>query len=425
MAQEIINVGSVQDDGTGDIVRDAFVKCNNNFTEVYGIITNPLSKQVDVYTISDFPAESGGVITLDPETVYKCFANINFGATRIISASNSVITGAGSTAIVLTYTGNAAFITSVNNAVVISDLTILAQTAGGSVLAFSTVSLKIARISDCTIVCDRFADYSGTDWAARISDTSIFPFSTGAITCSGTCRSFNYDTAGVVATSGVFLDLGSCVFESGVLRTIIGEFPTGTTFISGLPNSGNVTATGRFYVEGCQIDLSGGGTDLSGVTPNDTRWNFRANTPIPDTRRDFLISFEGNVANVTTILAIGAYVKVNAGTLWIQGLAPTAFTTDNTGTVTYIGVEDLTIPVDATMSLEPVSGANKDLAVKIAQNGVVVGPALPRRTDSGNPGVVAFPWQLEVKNGDTLEVFVANLSDNTNILVGGGIFRGD
>lgn len=35
MAQQTINVGASVDDHTGDIVRDAMIKCNNNFNELY------------------------------------------------------------------------------------------------------------------------------------------------------------------------------------------------------------------------------------------------------------------------------------------------------------------------------------------------------------------------------------------------------
>ena len=38
MAQEIINVGAVPDDGNGDPLRTAFQKCNNNFDELYANI---------------------------------------------------------------------------------------------------------------------------------------------------------------------------------------------------------------------------------------------------------------------------------------------------------------------------------------------------------------------------------------------------
>jgi hypothetical protein len=35
MAQQTIGVGSAPNDGTGDPIRDAFIKCNDNFTELY------------------------------------------------------------------------------------------------------------------------------------------------------------------------------------------------------------------------------------------------------------------------------------------------------------------------------------------------------------------------------------------------------
>lgn len=40
MAQKIINVGTVANDGTGDTIRGAFTNVNANFTEVYGNVSN-------------------------------------------------------------------------------------------------------------------------------------------------------------------------------------------------------------------------------------------------------------------------------------------------------------------------------------------------------------------------------------------------
>lgn len=37
MSQQTINIGTVANDGTGDPIRDAFDKCNDNFTELYGM----------------------------------------------------------------------------------------------------------------------------------------------------------------------------------------------------------------------------------------------------------------------------------------------------------------------------------------------------------------------------------------------------
>lgn len=44
MAQELINIGVTADDGTGDTIRGAGIKINNNFTEVYGTPNFSLSQ---------------------------------------------------------------------------------------------------------------------------------------------------------------------------------------------------------------------------------------------------------------------------------------------------------------------------------------------------------------------------------------------
>lgn len=40
MAREIINNGTTAGDGTGEILFNAFEKCNNNFEELYSYATN-------------------------------------------------------------------------------------------------------------------------------------------------------------------------------------------------------------------------------------------------------------------------------------------------------------------------------------------------------------------------------------------------
>ena len=35
MAKQVINVGAIPNDGNGDKIRDAFIKSNDNFTELY------------------------------------------------------------------------------------------------------------------------------------------------------------------------------------------------------------------------------------------------------------------------------------------------------------------------------------------------------------------------------------------------------
>lgn len=45
MAQQTINIGTAANDGSGDPLRDAFDKCNDNFTELYNAVTALQSSQ--------------------------------------------------------------------------------------------------------------------------------------------------------------------------------------------------------------------------------------------------------------------------------------------------------------------------------------------------------------------------------------------
>ena len=43
MAQQTINVGATANDGTGDGIRTAYIKCNDNFNELYNTTITPTS----------------------------------------------------------------------------------------------------------------------------------------------------------------------------------------------------------------------------------------------------------------------------------------------------------------------------------------------------------------------------------------------
>lgn len=64
MAQQTIDIGAAPNDGTGDPIRDAFDKCNDNFTELYGSLAGLLDFQgaTDCSTNPNYPAASQGDI---------------------------------------------------------------------------------------------------------------------------------------------------------------------------------------------------------------------------------------------------------------------------------------------------------------------------------------------------------------------------
>jgi hypothetical protein len=70
MAQLVINVGSAPNDGLGDPIRTAYIKCNDNFNELYSRV------QVDTPTSpSGVVGDSAGMYAYDNTYFYVCIAD--------------------------------------------------------------------------------------------------------------------------------------------------------------------------------------------------------------------------------------------------------------------------------------------------------------------------------------------------------------
>ena len=70
MSQQIINIGSQPDNGNGDPLRTAFIKTNDNFTELYNQVqTNPPASS------SGQAGDVAGMIAYDTEYFYVCVAD--------------------------------------------------------------------------------------------------------------------------------------------------------------------------------------------------------------------------------------------------------------------------------------------------------------------------------------------------------------
>ena len=70
MAQQVIDVGLTPNDGQGDAIRTAYIKCNNNFGELFSRVqdTPPVAPGG---TIGD----TAGMIAYDTDYLYVCIAD--------------------------------------------------------------------------------------------------------------------------------------------------------------------------------------------------------------------------------------------------------------------------------------------------------------------------------------------------------------
>lgn len=70
MAQEVINVGTVPNDGTGDPIRIAYIKCNSNFGELYSRYQQNVPS-----TAVGTTGDKAGMYAADDTHFYYCFAD--------------------------------------------------------------------------------------------------------------------------------------------------------------------------------------------------------------------------------------------------------------------------------------------------------------------------------------------------------------
>lgn len=377
---------------------------------------------IEVYTLSDLPSPVADAITLESFTNYIFKDSLNFGTTRLIAQDGTGIHGTDAANTTLTYTGTGDFITAVNSGVSISQLLFLAS--GGRLLNWNGGSTQKGLIvRNVRAVAADYVRVDGTDYIAFFQNQTVLVSNSG-FDLHGTCESFRLDTAILnISGAGTVVALNSATFESLIIKGVLSNLVAGATWLSGLVASGNITSSGRGLVENSDINLDNGGTPLANITIDDAKYVFENNINIRDTRKDFLIHFENNLTP-TPINTTGVYEKVQ-GT-WLLDNKNDNFTADATGRVTYVGNEDLIIPIDFNVSMAQVTGNNQLMAAKFYVNGLPLTPAMQvSASSSTRPQALSVSWQYTFTTGDYLEIYITNLDSTSDILVNAAIMRGD
>lgn len=408
MAQQIINIGAVANDGTGDTWRDAMDKSNDNFTELYGL--TDVTKRVLVNELSDFPAASGGVITLAANTQYLLANDINVGTDRFVLSDGTAISGIESIVVTLTYTGSGDLFTMTDVTARVSNMRISAAT--GRLFNWSETTGKIFRSNDVSVVsCDKLGLFTGTTGVIRFTNFSPAAVTTDGCEFVGNFRSFLWEVSAATMTAGAMFNLGTATFDSFIAHTILATLNGTSNLISGAASSANINSGGQGL--GLVLLTSGTGTPLSGVTSNDARWSFDHNDDIATTNRGASGRVIGN-ATVTSIATASTPVKVDFGTSWVAG-DQNQWSSDNTGTHTYSGPDE-GFHVTGSISGTNAAGNGKVFRWYIAKNGTVDLNSVTEGTyDSTRSESVAITAVIEMSSGDFIEIYVENITDTTNI----------
>jgi hypothetical protein len=288
MSQQVINVGTAPNDGTGDPLRTAYIKTNDNFGELYSRVqTSPPA------TLTGSAGDTAGMYAYDQNYFYYCYANFD-GSTQIWNQ--------------ISQTGNVSVtnIASGNSSIGFSDI-------NGNVL------ISVHGASNVAVLTPDGLNITGAVSA------------TGAITAAANVNAANIFVTGQIVSNNNITGqyfVGNGAYLTGV-ATSYGDGNVAVylpTYTGALPSlAGNVTTTAN--VQGAYI--LGNGSQLTGLPATYANSNVAT----------YLAGSAGNIipaANVTYSLGSSAYqwkdLWVSNSTIYINSVA-VSITAGNTLTV--------------------------------------------------------------------------------------------
>jgi hypothetical protein len=223
MTQQIINVGTAPNDGLGDPIRTAYIKCNDNFGELYSRQqTSP--PETLIGTVGDV----AGMYAYDENYFYYCYANYDGSSQiwgQISEAGNvavSAINNGTSNVSIPTSNGDVQFkIAGTSNVVVVSATGI---TVSGNVTANNVIANTV----------------TGTlSTAAQPNITSVGTLNN--VTATGNVTGGNLITSGAVVATGNITG-GNLTITSAVVAN---SFTGDGSGLTGITATGNVGAASQ------------------------------------------------------------------------------------------------------------------------------------------------------------------------------------
>ena len=386
MARQNINIGSSANDGTGDPLRTAFDKINDNFVELYGADgdSNTLANNLDVNGHNIISSRSNEDIRILPAGTGGVVASaVRIAGTTISSDDSTQITIA-------------------ENIQTTGTLNVAGATTLGSTLSVGT-SLALATGATVTGILDE--DNMSTDSATQLAtQQSIKAYVDSQVTAQ------DLDLAGDSGTGAVDLDSQSLTIAGGTGLTSVAGSQTVTLNIDSTVATltGSQTLTNKVLTNPTiNAATMTGAVAIDGVTIDDN--TIKANASNAD------LELDGSGTGHTKILANATVV----GTLNTADVATTGNTTVSgsltTGT---FAVGDLNIIASGTIT----SDTNGDIAIDPAGTGAIVltGPIT-------HAGTQTTTGQLNVDNlrldGNVLSATSGGITltpaDGQNVTVGG------
>jgi hypothetical protein len=265
--------------------------------------------------------------------------------------------------------------------------------------------------------CDSIGTVSGA-FVCSLRTATIVSCTTSGLTFLGPDNGqLNMSNVLGLGWAGSLIDFGTATLDLiNIAANNRFVSPVGTIILSGMAGSGNLNTGGRALVS--SNIFNGLGSPLSGITTEDLSWSFSNNVfadMVTHNTRDDADAFL-TATETVTIGTAGVYVAIG-GTNWSSSIAE-RFTVSTAGLITYIGLDQLELEIQATATVEKVGGGADKICTKIAidtGSGFVVQDRTVGCTENSTAtGVVSMGF-FAVNTGDKMQLFVGNEDSNANI----------
>ena len=363
MAQQIIDVGAAPNDGEGDPIRTAFIKTNDNFTELYagGASTNIANGTSNVNIL-----QNANVTVGVAGNTIATFASTGLYTNGLVSSTGNVQAGNLRTTGTISSSGNIFSLTALRTAGVVSAAGNI-TTAGYFVGTFAgniSGNITVAG-SNTQVIFNNEGNAGATAGFTFDSDTNTVA-TTGVVTAIGNISGGNLRTGGIITATGSIITSGSLgigntapsyKFQARQSANLNLAFGTSIQVANGVSivsindnNTQNIpmelrAGTARFTVN--NSDSSGGylafGSDAIEFARFLANGNFGINNTAPTTSlgvtgagyfsanvtggnllTDGLISATGNITGGNVSVGNAVVANVNATNALISGIASVA-----------------------------------------------------------------------------------------------------
>ena len=397
MAQEIIDVGTAPNDGLGDPIRTAFIKCNDNFTQLY-IRAQPSPPP----TLIGIDGDVAGMYAYDSTYFYYCFADYDGSSTiwaqvtQIGNVTVSSIVSGNSEVSVTDINGNVAVsINGVSNVAVFTvngiQATGIISTTGNITTTGALNANTLSLSGNVTSALNVTGNVAGPNITTPGLITATGNIDGGNVSTGGLVTATGNITGGNVRTAGLITATGNVTggnIRTGGIITATGNIETAGYFVGTFV--GNVT--GNFVVPGANTQVifntNGNAAATAGMT-------FDTNGPNLFTVLG-TISSQGNVVagNLTTAGIVTATGNITGGNITTAGLI-TAIGNVSGGNITTAGNVTSANMITAGLitATGNITGANIRTAGLITATGNIAGGNLRAVTDldiGGNATATGF-----------------------------------